>query len=81
MKHIVPQFRGKFEKVYLTVPGSTKDVDIEELKQIFRENEIEFTASEDYEQIIKTALEDTAANEKLLAIGSFYLLEKVARQI
>lgn len=81
LKHIVPQFRGKFEKVYLTVPGSTKDVDIEELKQIFRENEIEFTASEDYEQIIKTALEDTAANEKLLAIGSFYLLEKVARQI
>lgn len=81
LEHIVPQFKGKFDKVYLTVPGSKKDADIEELSRVFRKNDIKFTASKDYEQVIKTALRNTAADEKLLAIGSFYLLEKVVGRI
>lgn len=79
LEHIVPLFRHKFKRIYLTVPGSTKDPDLGDITKVFRENNLDFIADEDYTEIIRQALENTSKNEKLLVIGSFYLLEKVAK--
>lgn len=78
LAHIVPLFRGKFERVYLTIPGSAKDGKLGDVECYFRENGMQFSASADCSKIIREALDATADNQKLLVVGSFYLLEKVA---
>ena len=42
LEHIVPLFREKFEKVYLTVPGSMKDGKLENTERYFQKNQIHF---------------------------------------
>jgi len=81
LKHIVPLFRGRFEKIYLTLPGSKKDAKLDEIEKVFRDNGIDFVSSENHKEIIQQALANTTEDEKLLAVGSFYLPEKVVEEL
>lgn len=81
LSHIVPLFRGRFEKVYLTVSGGTRAADLADIKSAFRAAGVDFIANDNYQEAIRAALENTNADEKLLVTGSFYLLSKVMNEL
>ena len=80
VNHIAKQFSGIFENVQLTKPGSTKSADVNKMIQAFKESEINFTYSDDYEKIISDAIK-LSGKEKhnLLITGSFYLASEVKK--
>lgn len=71
-------FKDKFQKIYLTKPGSVKHSNLKHTTQAFSNNGIEFESSPDYKNIIKKALEDSNMEGNILLItGSFYLIAEV----
>lgn len=81
LARIVPLFKGRFKNIYITLPGSGKDPELSEITAVFDTNGISYQSNENATEIIQEALEKTPNDEKILAIGSFYLLEKVAEQL
>lgn len=75
-------FQGKFDKVFVTVPGSVKQSDLARTAAAFDEAGIDSTSSGDYSSLIKDALSFCARERMpLLVTGSFYLAAEVKRII
>lgn len=75
-------FKGKFDNVFVTVPGSVKQSDLARTVAAFDMNGIKNTAGGDYASIIKDALTFCARERMpLLVTGSFYLAAEVKRII
>lgn len=82
IKDISKLFKNRFEKIFITRPGSVKKSDINSEIEAFKTAGLNFTASEDYEAQIKTALEDSQKNDCILLVtGSFYLVSEVCKII
>lgn len=80
VEHIANQFKGNFESVSLTKPGSTKSADTEKMKNAFSKAEITFEYSDDYIKIINEAIKKAGnENHNLLITGSFYLASEVKK--
>lgn len=77
IEHIAPLFRGRFEQAFLTAPGDFREGDLPAMKAAFARNQIAYYADEDYQQVIKMALESRKPDTKLLVVGSFHLLDIV----
>ena len=68
-------FKNKFNKIYLTIPGSQKQSNLQAEIEAFNNAKLDFTSDIDYKKIIKQALDETKEkNEILLITGSFYLV-------
>jgi dihydrofolate synthase/folylpolyglutamate synthase len=82
IKDMAVQFKGRFNKIYLTRPGNVKESDIETAKKVFEQNDLNFVCDQDYEKTIKRALNETKEqNGILLVTGSFYLVSEVKKII
>lgn len=80
VRGIASLLKGKFDKVFLTVPGGVKKGDLADEREAFASNGIECTSGMDYKKLIEEAL-CFCAREKspLLVTGSFYLAAEVKR--
>ncbi|MDO4978532.1 MAG: Mur ligase family protein [Candidatus Saccharibacteria bacterium] len=82
LAHVVPLFKDKFDKIYVTKPGDFKKSDVSEITRVFCQNNIEIIADEDYKTIIKQALAGAEQDHAtVLATGSFYLLNEINQLI
>lgn len=79
---IAPLFKNKFDKIYLTKPGSTKLSDLKKIKNAFDRTKQTYDIDENHENQINKALSQ-ANNENalILVTGSFYLVAEVKKII
>ncbi len=80
VKDIAPLFKGKFQKIFLTKPGSVKISDTKKMEDAFDGNGIPYDFNADFSSQIKKAL--NFADEKksvLLVTGSFYLVAEAKK--
>ncbi|MCR4741504.1 MAG: bifunctional folylpolyglutamate synthase/dihydrofolate synthase [Treponema sp.] len=82
IKDISMALKHRFEKVYITRPGSVKHSDLEAEKTAFKNAEINFEADADYTNMITKALKESQKDGNILLVtGSFYLLAEFLHQI
>lgn len=82
VERIANLFTSKFDKIFLTRPGLTKSSDSQKLKTAFTKANIDFTYSDDFEQIIFNSIKESILENKILLItGSFYLASEVKKII
>ena len=80
IKDISLLFKNKFNKIYLTIPGSQKQSDLHAEIEAFKNAKLDFTSDIDYKKIIKQALEETKQKYEILLItGSFYLVSEAKK--
>lgn len=79
---IALEFCKKFKKIWLTKPGSQKQSDLKKARDAFTNASLSFECSDDYNAMIKQALEESAKEKSVLLVtGSFYLLAEVKNLI
>lgn len=72
--------RDRFEKVFVTKPGSVKQSNLSGAIDAFKKSGVDFTADADYKKMIVQALEESAkSGSTLLVTGSFYLVAEVKK--
>lgn len=82
MKDIAPLFKDFYSKLFLTIPGLTKQSNLEALHEAFKSKGLAHEYSEDFVSVIKQALMTARKkNEPLLVTGSFYLVSEVKKYL
>ena len=71
-----------FDRVYLTTPGDFKKSDFSRTKKAFEKFSLPIYSSSDYRSVIQKAFEDSCRTKTpLVALGSFYLLPEIKKQL
>ena len=77
---IVPLFKNRFEKAFITIPGLVKQSDLQKVEQAFINNGIEFSADSNFKAQIVNALTFASQTKSILLItGSFYLVSEAKK--
>lgn len=82
VQDIAKLFKGNFNHIFLTKPGSVKESNIEKAREAFESAELDFIWEDDYEKFIPKVLKQTAKDDAILLItGSFYLLAEAKKTL
>jgi len=82
IKDISKVLAHRFDKVYVTKPGSVKKSDLNAEEEAFKAAGVNFEASADYQMMITKALKESQKTGTILLVtGSFYLLAEVDKLI
>ncbi|MCR5172308.1 MAG: bifunctional folylpolyglutamate synthase/dihydrofolate synthase [Treponema sp.] len=77
---IVPLFKNRVEKAFVTIPGLVKQSDLQKVEQAFVENKIEYSADSDFKAQIVNALTFASQTKSILLVtGSFYLVSEAKK--